>query len=570
MIHEKVLFNQPGQNPGIFPGDRMPVSGFLCLSGILAIVLITLAGTACAGPVSGSFSYQGKLTDTAGQPLSGSYQMTFRIYDTSSGGTPLASDAKLVQCMDGLFNTVIDVTPAFFDGDQLWLGITVGSDSEMTPRQDLRAVPYALSLRPGSTINGSGTGVGALRIVSTDDEASGLIAVANGEDGTGIRSSSTGEGGTGISSMALGNDSRGVSAYTTGMNGYGVFASTTGPNSPAVYGISAQDTGIIGIGQIGAFFSTNQAGFREVLYPAVNVSTTYDRNPGIISKTRANNSIGVFSSTTGNNSSAIYGESENDVGIYGTGKGGAYFSTTRGGSPALDISTRYDQNPGIRVKTTGTASSGILVDSSGSSSTAITAKSYGGAAVSGTGYPGGYFKSMGSSDYARLGTNGIGIEVYGTHFGIKTDGWDYGLVSKSPVKAPRYVTSNKDVAEYMPVNGEWSPGTVMIIISDGSLQASSRPYDTRVAGIVSTSPGITLGGGVKNKSGEAPVAVSGRVPCKVDASSGPIHAGDLLTTSRTPGYAMKATRVETGTILGKAMGTLESGTGTIPVLVTLQ
>ncbi len=59
---------------------------------------------------------------------------------------------------------------------------------------------------------------------------------------------------------------------------------------------------------------------------------------------------------------------------------------------------------------------------------------------------------------------------------------------------------------------------------------------------------------------------------KVDASFGAIRAGDLLTTSDNPGYAMKVTdKVSAiGAILGKALGGLESGTGTIPILVTHQ
>jgi hypothetical protein len=59
---------------------------------------------------------------------------------------------------------------------------------------------------------------------------------------------------------------------------------------------------------------------------------------------------------------------------------------------------------------------------------------------------------------------------------------------------------------------------------------------------------------------------------KVDASYGAIRAGDLLTTSPNPGYAMKVTdkAQATGAIIGKALGDLESGTGTIPVMVTLK
>ena len=59
---------------------------------------------------------------------------------------------------------------------------------------------------------------------------------------------------------------------------------------------------------------------------------------------------------------------------------------------------------------------------------------------------------------------------------------------------------------------------------------------------------------------------------KVDASFGPIHAGDLLTTSPHAGYAMKAgdKAQAFGATIGKALSDLDNGTGTIPVMVTLK
>jgi hypothetical protein len=63
------------------------------------------------------------------------------------------------------------------------------------------------------------------------------------------------------------------------------------------------------------------------------------------------------------------------------------------------------------------------------------------------------------------------------------------------------------------------------------------------------------------------------VYCWCDASSAAIEPGDLLTTSATPGHAMKVTDTAKaqGAILGKAMEGLEQGkTGQILVLVTLQ
>jgi hypothetical protein len=69
---------------------------------------------------------------------------------------------------------------------------------------------------------------------------------------------------------------------------------------------------------------------------------------------------------------------------------------------------------------------------------------------------------------------------------------------------------------------------------------------------------------------EIAVAITGIVPCKVSTENGAIQRGDLLTTSSTPGYAMKATEHKVGTIVGKAMGRLANGKGKIEVLVMLQ
>ena len=138
--------------------------------------------------------------------------------------------------------------------------------------------------------------------------------------------------------------------------------------------------------------------------------------------------------------------------------------------------------------------------------------------------------------------------------------------------AMSYDTGCADVAEYFPAPEDPEPGTVMTIDPAGAskLRSSGKAYDTTVAGIVSTAPGVSLGTKEDGNDGEKLIAVAGRVPCKVDASYAPITPGDLLTTSDTPGHAMKATDPAIGTILGKALEPLDAGTGTIEVLVTLQ
>jgi hypothetical protein len=119
------------------------------------------------------------------------------------------------------------------------------------------------------------------------------------------------------------------------------------------------------------------------------------------------------------------------------------------------------------------------------------------------------------------------------------------------------------------------PGTVLVIDPDnpGKLTVSSRRCDSRVAGIVAGAEGLGSGVRLGVDRYDCDVALAGRVYCNVDATDGAVEPGDLLTTSATPGYAMKATDRASaqGAILGKAMESLEHGTkGRILVLVTLQ
>src|SRR5262249_36162773 len=119
------------------------------------------------------------------------------------------------------------------------------------------------------------------------------------------------------------------------------------------------------------------------------------------------------------------------------------------------------------------------------------------------------------------------------------------------------------------------PGSVVVIDSVGALRQSDKPYDKRVAGVISGAgdfkPGIILGR-QHVRENRMPVALLGKVYCKVDASREPIEVGDLLTTSPVPGHAMRAAdpMKAFGAVIGKALSALKSGRGLIPVLVALQ
>jgi hypothetical protein len=135
----------------------------------------------------------------------------------------------------------------------------------------------------------------------------------------------------------------------------------------------------------------------------------------------------------------------------------------------------------------------------------------------------------------------------------------------------------QDVAEWVESVDPLAAGTVVVVdpAAANGVRPSARAYDAGVAGAVSAQPGLTLG---ERSATKSLVAQSGRVKVKVDARYGAIKAGDLLVTSPTPGHAMVSTPVKMkgvafhrpGTILGKALEPLASGTGEILVLLTLQ
>jgi hypothetical protein len=118
------------------------------------------------------------------------------------------------------------------------------------------------------------------------------------------------------------------------------------------------------------------------------------------------------------------------------------------------------------------------------------------------------------------------------------------------------------------------PGAVLVIDDGGVLRPSSKAYDTKVAGVASGAgayrPGIVLDRRERSAK-RLPVSLVGKVFCKVDAQYSSIEVGDLLTSSPTPGHAMKATEPHRafGAVIGKALAQWRDGIGLIPILVAL-
>ena len=187
----------------------------------------------------------------------------------------------------------------------------------------------------------------------------------------------------------------------------------------------------------------------------------------------------------------------------------------------------------------------------------------------------------GTSGNVGIGTTtpGAKLEVNGA---IKLTQGSGGAIifSDGTTQSTAYsgVVCGGDYAESIDVTGDrkhYQPGDVLVIDPDapGKFLKSAEPYSMAVAGIYSTKPGYVGRRQTTPKSpDEVPMAMVGIVPTKVSAENGPIHPGDVLVTASKLGYAMKGTDRSRliGAVVGKALGKLDSGTGTIEVLVSLQ
>ena len=177
--------------PGNILFTLLVVVGLIWTNSVGALPLRAPAATSTS---TGTIAYQGRLADADGTPLTGIYGMIFRLYDVAAGSGPLWEEqwtgSNSVEVSDGLFNVMlgsIDNTLAeSIEGyDQLYLGITVGTDDEMAPRVQLGSVPFAVqatTLADGAKTAGSLEVCGNLKIsnnVLTFADAAGNVYPEN-------------------------------------------------------------------------------------------------------------------------------------------------------------------------------------------------------------------------------------------------------------------------------------------------------------------------------------------------------------------------------------------------------
>ena len=228
---------------------------------ILAMIGISSAGGARdlrapvvpAAAVGSGFTYQGELKNANG-PVNATCAFRFALYDTVSGGTQVGPTLnQSIPVVDGLFTAQLDFGAGAFSGASHWLQIAVQCPGDasfilLTPRQQLTAVPYALSLMPGATISGA-TRVG-LTIENTSTSTSfvgpegfeEVIAAYAISHGVGMEGITTGPVGAGVLGVGRSQNAVGVQGEST--DGTGVVGRS--PNAVGVQGESTTGTGVVG------------------------------------------------------------------------------------------------------------------------------------------------------------------------------------------------------------------------------------------------------------------------------------------------------------------------------------
>jgi type VI secretion system secreted protein VgrG len=134
-------------------------------------------------------------------------------------------------------------------------------------------------------------------------------------------------------------------------------------------------------------------------------------------------------------------------------------------------------------------------------------------------------------------------------------------------------TEEPELATSVAVASDVTLGDLLVVDRDqpSRLRAATGAADPTIVGIVAGRPGVLLGSAdAEPGTLTAAVAFTGIVTANVDAGYGAIEIGDLLTSSPTPGHAMRASEPRAGTIVGKALEPLAHGIGKIRVLVMLR
>ena len=539
------------------------------------------------------FVYQGKLSD-AGNPPTAVYQMEFKLFGSASGADQIGatfSNAS-VSVTAGIFNVQLDFGAAAFDGSTRFLEIAVKRNAGdpftvLTPRQKINSAPYAIKSKSSETATNSTQlgGVAASEYVTTTTVGNSFVNNATTQqtanfniNGNGFIGGNVGVGTTNPASKL---DVRGSLTLDAG-------------GSPAIFTAASGGEQNRYLALINSPTTQTASGFKA---GGVLVSNDYFfDNPGksdLVVKGNVGIGTPAFAATkmtiAGQNALEIFGFQPfltiTDSSVFGlparrlqSASGVLNFQRCILNNPCSSYTTdmvlNASGNLGIGTVLPNTRLT--LSGGPGWTSNAWTASmNLQNAAAIG-------WEANASGQRFGIGQSTGGLYFFRTSSAFGTNGtpaiYDLEITDNGLIKMKALqITGGSDLAENFEFAEEAKPGMVVAIDSNnaGKLTLARGTYNRRVAGIVSGANNLSAGmvlPDLKDAKESLPLALSGRVWVYADASQNPIKPGDLLTTSDTPGYAMKVRNYKKaqGAVIGKAMSELKSGKGLVLVLVTLQ
>lgn len=545
--------------------------------------------TLTAGVVAlanGPFTYQGQLTQD-GAPVTGPVDLTFTLMNAATDGNSVGSPVTLTGVQPdaaGRVMVTLNAADEFgtnaFDGTARWLQISVNG-TPLAPRQPLYATPYALKV----------PGVDGHSLDAADGSPTDALYVNNSGD-VGIGTTTPTEkldvrGALQVAESVLLDAAdapiavRQYNLFTSGTKtGYGrwglfmeparLFLGVAGTDYPGASKLSfggwladstRQDwmtinkSGNVGIGR-------ESVGYRLDVFGS-------DANAGAFTTTSTFGTIlSLINGDTGGRNFTFLSTGS----AYPRGAGNFVIRDVTGGSvERLFISAAG--NVGINTTAPATTLHVFRQPDSPAGTLALEGTQHTFMSFYPDGFAAGRKAWLGYGDAATTDVT-IANETSGGHIRLNTTGTGRTIVNVLEI------AGGADVAEPFNVHGAQpiEPGMVVCIDPQrtGELRLSTQAYDRTVAGIISgaggVQPGMMLHQEGSAADGKHPVALTGRVYCWVDADAGgPVQPGDLLTTSNTPGHAMKGTDAQRagGATIGKAMSRLDTGRGLVLVLVNL-
>ena len=542
--------------------------------------MLALAGlTTSLNAQSTAFTYQGRL-DQGGQPATGIYKMSFRLYDRETGGSPLTTfPVNNVPVTNGLFSVNIDLESVGLLARDPWMEIFVATNgvtefSALEPRTRITAAPKAhYADIAGSVTNRS---IRADQIASSNKPDPGYMLTWDGDsliwkDPVQTRNI-----------WSLNNTN---AYYTGGRVGIGTQTPAAklhvSQGGLAVTGASSPYTGagrgvfMEGYQIFGTLFAYDYLNMRPLPlllnHPGghVGIGTTAPRSPLEVLG-NWDGEFGTVNIAGGYPTIRLTGDSQtaNQSWIMhmGSSRPGNLEFYRRSGTQPWASTLTLDQNGNIGI---GSIAPQSRLEISGQDALrAVGFQPFLTLMDSSAGNARGRIQNVGG-ELLLESENFINASKPNAYAKLNNDG-NFSVASLT-------IRGGADLAEPFPMDETIEEGSVVVIDEDqaGRLKQSTRAYDRQVAGIVSGANGINPGISLKQEGvldQGRNVALTGRVYVKADARHGAIKPGDLLTTSDLPGHAMKVldhTKAQ-GAILGKAMTSLTTGQGTVLVLVTLQ